>query len=471
MSQNSTRPNILFILADDMGYGDFSIFNEGLSRTPTLDGLVGEGVCLTQQYTASPVCNPSRAALLTGRYPHRTGSIDTLEWRGLERLALRETTLADVLRASGYATGLIGKWHLGAFDRRYHPNARGFEEAVCFCGGMHDYYKWRLEYNDSVARADGRYLTDVFTEEAERFIERHRDEPFFLHVTYNAPHTPLQVPDEEARPFVETGKFNRGVSTIYGMIHRMDKGIARLLDALKRYGLESNTIVLFTSDNGPQFGGEGETCTTRFNCQFNGAKGTVYEGGVRVPMVIRWPGELDGGRQVGDMVHFCDWFPTLLAAVGVPVPYHVNLDGVDVLPVLRGEKGRVETRRFWQWNRYTPLPTCNAAMRDGEWKLVRPAIKEAMHVPDIQWLKVSMYEPEHFIANGIIRDPDPPRDVPSPPPSELYNIVTDPLEQNNLAETQPDRVRKMQGELETWFEEVEAERAGISDEQAFGPIG
>ncbi len=166
MTQNSTRPNILFILADDMGYGDFSIFNEGLSRTPTLDGLVGEGVCLTQQYTASPVCNPSRAALLTGRYPHRTGSIDTLEWRGLERLDLRETTLADVLRASGYATGLIGKWHLGAFDRRYHPNARGFEEAVCFCNGMYDYYKWRLEYNDSVVRSDGRDLTDVFTEEA-----------------------------------------------------------------------------------------------------------------------------------------------------------------------------------------------------------------------------------------------------------------------------------------------------------------
>ena len=167
-------------------------------------------------------------------------------------------------------------------------------------------------------------------------------------MTYNAPHTPLQVPDEEAKPFAETGELNRGVSTIYGMIHRMDKGIARLLDTLRRYGLESNTIVLFTSDNGPQFGGEGDACTTRFNCQFNGAKGSVYEGGIRVPMVIRWPGELDGGRQVGDMVHFCDWFPTLLAAVGVPVPYHVNLDGVDVLPLLRGEKGRVETRRFWQ---------------------------------------------------------------------------------------------------------------------------
>ena len=153
------RPNIVFILADDMGYGDFSAFNNGLSRTPTLDGLVTEGVCLTQQYAASPVCNPSRAALMTGRYPHRTGSIDTLEYRGLERLALRETTLADVLKRADYATGLVGKWHLGAYDPRYHPNARGFREAVCFRGGMHDYYAWRLEYNDSVKRADGRYLT------------------------------------------------------------------------------------------------------------------------------------------------------------------------------------------------------------------------------------------------------------------------------------------------------------------------
>jgi arylsulfatase A-like enzyme len=163
MTTSRDRPNIVLILADDMGYGDFSAFNGGLSRTPTLDALIDESVCLTQHYTASCVCNPSRATLLTGRYPHRTGSIDTLEWWGLERLALRETTLADVLQGMGYATGLVGKWHLGAFDPRYHPNARGFDEAVCFRGGMHDYYNWRVEYNDRVERADGRYLTDVWT--------------------------------------------------------------------------------------------------------------------------------------------------------------------------------------------------------------------------------------------------------------------------------------------------------------------
>ena len=311
----SHRPNVIFILVDDMGYGDFSAFNGGLSNTPTLDALMHESVCLTQHYTGSPVCNPSRAALLTGRYSHRTGSLDTLEWWGLERLALRETTLADVFKAAGYATGLVGKWHLGSFDPRYHPIRRGFDEAVCFRGGMHDYYNWRLEFNETVRRADGRYLTDVWAEEAVKFIGRHRDEPFFLHVTFNAPHTPLEAPLDEIKPFTDKGQFNLGVSMIYAMIHRMDTGVAAILDALTRHGLTENTIVVFCSDNGPQFGGQGEHATTRFNCHFNGAKGTTYEGGIRVPAIIRWPaGGLSGGRQVTEMVHMTDWFPTLLAA-------------------------------------------------------------------------------------------------------------------------------------------------------------
>ena len=222
-------------------------------------------------------CAAPRACLLTGCYPHRTGSIDTLEWRGLERLALGETTLADILQRAGYRTGLVGKWHLGAFDPRYHPLRRGFDETVCFRGGMHDYYNWRIEYGEQVARADGRYLTDVWTEEAAGFIERHQREPFFLHVTYNAPHSPLQVPDEEAAPFTAGGRFTLGVSKLYGMLHRMDAGIARILQALRDLKLEENTIVLFSSDNGPQFGGEGEACTTRFNCGLHGAKGSVYE--------------------------------------------------------------------------------------------------------------------------------------------------------------------------------------------------
>jgi len=459
-----SKPNILFILADDMGYGDFGVFNAGLTQTPTLNRLIDESVCLTQQYTASPVCNPSRAALLTGRYPHRTGSVDTLDWRGLDRLALREVTLADVLKGAGYATGLVGKWHLGAFDRRYHPNARGFDEFVGFRGGWQDYYRWRLDYNDAVRMADGRYLTDVFTEEAVAFIRRHSKEPFFLHLTYNAPHHPLQAPEEEVKPFRDPDRFTEGVSILYGMIRRMDKGLERVLDELERQGIAHNTIVLFSSDNGPQFGGEGQMCITRFNCGFNGAKGSVYEGGIRVPMVVRWPDGLEGGRHFHQMVHFCDWFPTLLAAVGVEVPKGLKLDGVNVLPVLRGEGGKVNTRRFWQWNRYTPVGTCNAAMRDGEWKLVRPAIKEAMHIPpdDLKWNDIMRYEPDRM--TDIIRTPEPPRQVPAPPPPELYNLQDDPLERNNLAEQEPERTSRMLTELENWFEEVEAERRSIRDD-------
>jgi arylsulfatase A len=458
------KPNIVFILADDMGYGDFSAINGGLSRTPALDQLMSESVCFTQQYTASPVCNPSRACLMTGRYPHRTGSIDTLEWRGLERLALRETTLADVLNGAGYTTGLVGKWHLGAYDPRYHPLRRGFDESVCFRGGMHDYYDWRLEFNDTVVRADGRYLTDVWTEEAAGFIRRHRDEPFFLHVTYNAPHTPLQAPEDEVEPFLEDGRFNKGVSTLYGMISRMDRGVARILETLEECGLADNTIVMFTSDNGPQFGGQGDECLNRFNCQLHGAKGSVYEGGIRVPMILRWPVGVEGGREVSDMVHFSDWFPTILSLAGVPVPPDLELDGVDVVPAIRGERGRTCTRRFWQWNRYTPEVTCNAAARDGDWKLVRPVIREAMAAPCCDpWLRISMYEPERLIETGPIKDPEPARTLPSPPAPELYNIAEDPLETTDLSERHPDIAHRLLRDRENWFEDVERDRAAIDD--------
>ena len=303
-SSQDQKPNIVVILADDMGYGDFGAFGNDAVQTPNLDGLAGEGICLTQHYSGSPVCAPARAALMTGRYAHRTGAIDTLEGRGLDRLALSEVTLADILKNCGYATGLVGKWHLGALDPRYHPNARGFDEFVGFRGGWSDYYLWRLDYNATFRKADGRYLTDVFTEEAIGFINRHRTEPFFLHLTYNAPHFPLQVPDEDAEPFRERGEFTEGVCRIYGMNRRMDAGVGRVLEELERLGLAENTLLVFTSDNGPQFGGKSDMCTDRCNSRFNGCKCLVYEGGIRLPAIVRWPAGLAGARQVGELVHF-----------------------------------------------------------------------------------------------------------------------------------------------------------------------
>ena len=267
-----SRPNIILILADDMGYGDFGCFNYGASRTPTLDHLVNEGVSLTQHYSASPVCAPARASLMTGRYPHRTGVIDTLETRGLDRLALRELTVAELLKRSGYKTGLVGKWHNGAYDSRYHPNRRGFDEFAGFSGGWQPYYQWNLDRNGTISRADGRYLTDVFTEEAIGFIRRHRRDAFFLFLAYNAPHFPFEAHEADAAPYKASGNFTPAVSQIYAMIECMDRGVARVLEALDQSGLADNTIVMFSSDNGPQFGGKGEMCTDRFNCGFAGSK-------------------------------------------------------------------------------------------------------------------------------------------------------------------------------------------------------
>ena len=458
------KPNVVLILVDDMGYGDFSAFYGGLSHTPVLDGLIEESVCLTQHYCGSCVCAPSRAALMTGRYPHRTGAIDPLDARGLDRLALREVTMGDMFQVAGYATGLVGKWHLGAADPRYHPNARGFDEFAGFRGGWWDYYDWTLDCNSSFQEADGRYLTDVFTDEATGFIARHSDEPFFLHLTYNAPHGPLQAPEEEIELFADRQGLNTGVRTLYGMIHRMDTGVGRVLEELEQQGVADNSIVLFTSDNGPQFGGEGDMRTNRFNCGFNGAKGLVYEGGIRLPMIVRWPERLDGGRQVDEMVNFTDWLPTLAGATGVEMPNGEPLDGWDVWPVLQGENGKVNTRRFWQWNRYAPVVESNAAMRDGEWKLVRPLMAEAHYLPpeELALDNSTKHDPES--RTDICRDPEPEREIPPPPAPELYNIADDPLEQENLAGEQPERTARMLAELEAWFEEVEAERATIDDE-------
>ncbi|MFP4055397.1 MAG: sulfatase-like hydrolase/transferase [Candidatus Brocadiia bacterium] len=456
-------PNIVLILADDMGYGDIGAFGNPRVQTPVLDALATESVALAQHYSGSPVCAPARAALLTGRYPHRTGAIDTLEGRGLDRLALREATLADLLRAAGYATGLVGKWHLGALDPRYHPNARGFDEFCGFRGGWHDYWAWFLDYNGTVRHSDGRYLTDVFTDEAVGFIERHRDERFFLHVTYNAPHFPLQVPDEELEPFAGMEDLTEGVRRIYAMNRRMDRGVGRILEALDAHGIAENTLVAFTSDNGPQFGGRGQMRTDRYNALFNGCKGNVYEGGIRVPAIVRWPAGLDGGRASGAFVHFTDWLPTLLGVAGAALPTQRPLDGHDVLPVLRGEPPAEPPRRFWQWNRYTPVPHCNAAARDGPWKLLYVPIPQAMRIPqeDGDVDRRLKYEPETITE--VCRDAEPERDLPQPRDPMLFHLGDDPTEQHDLAAREPQRVARMERQLEAWFESVEAERRSIDD--------
>lgn len=371
--------------------------------------------------------------------------------------------MADLLKAAGYATGLVGKWHNGALDDRFHPNQRGFDEFAGFSGGWSPYWDWHLDRNGSVAKADGRYMTDVLTEEALGFIRRHRDDRFFLHLAYSAPHYPFEAPDDDVAPFLDKD-VTPAVASIYGMIRVMDRGIGAVLTELEALGIADDTLFLFSSDNGPQFSGEGDYSTVRFNSGLRGCKGLVYDGGVRLPMVLRWP---NGGIERGErheLVHFTDWLPTFLAAAGAEPPRGLRLDGVNVLPLLQGEPAEVAPTRFWQWNRYTPAPEGNAAMRDGQWKLVRPAIAEAMNVSGLDLALDIDLKVNPGGRTEILRDPEPPRQLPDQLPApQLFDLDADPGERHDLSAAHPGRVSRMEAELAAWWEDVERDRLSIAD--------
>ncbi len=451
-------PNIIVIMADDLGYGDIGAYGNPYIRTPHLDRLAAEGLRLTQHYSASPMCAPARAAFLTGRYNHRVGAVDVPSNRGLDRIDLGVPTMADFLRRRGYTTGMVGKWHNGLHDMRYHPNARGFDEFAGFLNGGMDYWHWCLDYNGRPERADGRYLTDVFTQEAVSFIERRRESPFFLYVAYNAPHLPLQAPEHLVSAYQQTGKLNKAVSIIYAMIETMDAGIGRILATLDRHCLTQNTLVLFTSDNGPMFLGKGEQATERYNSIFRGAKGDVLEGGIRVPAILRWPAGLPAGLSKNDVVHFTDWLPTFLAITGGSdaCGQEKFCDGASLLPVLQGRAGHEFPERYWQWNRYTPVPFCNATVRQGEWKLYWPAIPEAMRKDpaDKEPYRRGLTE-GHWLAP--LDTTLPARDIGPPQPPRLFNVHDDPGEKADVSMYYPERVAAMTRTWEDWFTKVENE--------------
>lgn len=456
------QPNIVLILADDMGYGDFSHINGGLSSTPELDSLAAEGLTFTHHYSASPVCAPARAALLTGRYPQRTGVVDTLEARGTDRLALREVTLADSFSAAGYRTGLIGKWHSGAIGEAYAPYHRGFDEFIGFRGGWQDYWAWTLERNGARSSADGRYLTDVITEESVDFIRRNAAQPFFLHVAYNAPHFPFQAPANIVDRHRRQDR-TEVVATIYAMLEVMDRGIGMIRQALSDAGVMDNTLVLFTSDNGPDHGGIGELSAQRYNMDLAGHKTLVYEGGIRLPLIAQWPDGMAAQGTTDRFVHMTDLFPTLLGLTGVTNPGDLALDGLDVSEVFR-EGSLPETRpRFWQWTRYEPMRCSNAAMRDGKWKLVYPAIDATLDASEFDGaidaeIKV---HPDRFLEP--ISAPIPDRSALVPEPPRLFDLDADPGETTDLAHVNPHIVARMESDLAAWYESVEADRRSIHE--------
>lgn len=455
------HPNVLIILTDDQGYGDLGCFGNTVLKTPNLDRLADDGITLRQHYTASPICAPARASFLTGMYNHRTGALSVESNRGNDRISTGVRLVSDYFKNAGYRTSMIGKWHNGTHELKHHPVNRGFDEFVGFLHGGSGYYNWNINYNFESRPADGRYLTDVFTDEAIQFLKRNRSNPFFLYLAYNAPHAPFEAPGQYIDYYRDLGTLDEGVCRVYAMLQAMDDGVGSILDCLKDLGLDENTVVLFTSDNGPLLGQRGSLNLKRYNGPFSGAKTEVLEGGIRVPAIVRWPAGLDENVFVDDMVHFTDWMPTLLEACGIDSQVEHQLDGRSCLSLLRGADPNRPGIRFWQYNRYDPVARCNAAMRDGNWKLYWQDIPEAMaKIPsDNEIYNEIMTHPGFRIMQ--LDNPSFERSIPEPGKPCLFNILDDPFEQKDLSGSEPAQLDKMILSLDNWFDRVNEERRGL----------
>jgi arylsulfatase A-like enzyme len=371
---SSQRPNVVLIITDDVGYGDIGSYGAPDIRTPNIDRLARDGVRLTDFYANGATCTPTRTGLMSGRYQQRFGLEAPLgSAQGDSERGLRPTawSLPRLLKGNGYATALIGKWHLG-WKEEFSPNAHGFDYFFGFKGGYVDYYQHSagrmadLFENDRPVKVAG-YLTDLITQRSVRFIEENAGRPFFIDVAYNAAHWPYQPPDKPsvARDGARhLGPFDDSTSTradYVAMLERADQGVGRIVATLDRLGLRQNTIVIFTNDNG------GEWLSR--NAPLFHHKGSVWEGGIRVPAIIRWPGRIPAGsvsRQVGITM---DLTASILAATGAQVPAGARLEGINLLPILARRAAEVERTFFWR----VTAGRAQRAVRSGKWKLVLDA--------------------------------------------------------------------------------------------------
>jgi len=396
-------PNIVFILTDDLGINDLACYGRSEHRTPHLDRLAGEGLRFTSAYCASPICSPSRAAILTGKHPARLhlttylpGRVDCAAQKLLQpvvpqQLALEEMTLAEHLKAAGYATACVGKWHLG--QTGFGPLEQGF-----------DVYHPGPQVTAPSETEGGKGEYDL-TAAAEKFIEEHRDRPFFLYLAHDTPHIPYSArpqPVEENRAAFEP---------VYAaLIQTLDDAVGRLLARIEALGLTSETIVIFTSDNGGLHVPELKHETITHNSPFRAGKGFLYEGGTRIPLILRWPGHAAAGRVVETPVVNTDWLPTLLQIAARPLPE--GLDGVSIAPLVAGQPAAAERRFFWHFPHYANQGSRPAgAVRAGDWKLIES------------------YE------DGS---------------AELFNLREDPGETMNLAAQEPARTHALLAELAAW---------------------
>jgi len=398
---NPSQPNILLIVSDDAGYADFGFQGCKDIPTPHLDQLAGEGMRFTQGYVAGPVCSPSRAGILSGKTPARIGHENNLSARE-KGIDTGTVLLPARLKEVGYHTGAIGKWHLGAAEP-FWPWERGFDEFYGFLGGTSTYLpaadnegrKLNMLRN-GVKMEEKEYTTTAFEREAVQFIEQNKGKPWFLYLAFNAVHSPMQSdPGTEDKL---TGIQNKQRRTLAAMTVSLDDSVGRVLAALKASGQYTNTLVLFVNDNG------GATYSKFYNTPLRGHKGTLFEGGVRVPFLARWPGTLPAGKEYAEPICATDLLPTFLAAAGAPASAWSDSDGVDLMPYWTGTKnGRPHDKLFWRFN-------VVAAVRDGDWKLIR------------------------------IKDHDP----------LLFNLAEDLSEKNNVADAHPEKVKAMLQDIANW---------------------
>jgi arylsulfatase A-like enzyme len=436
------RPNVVLIMTDDQGFGDFACQGNPVIRTPRMDRLAREGVEL-QNFYVSPVCTPTRASLMTGRYNYRTRAIDTFLGRAMMDPA--EVTVAETLAAAGYRTGIFGKWHLGD-NYPLRAMDQGFQESlVLFGGGLcqpadpppgNSYFNPTLSHNGKLVKTQG-YCSDVYTNAALDFIRKQGQQPFFVYLAFNCPHSPYQAPEldyqryleQDLRPerFPQRGIPAKGAppddtARAYSMITNIDDNLGRLLDKLDEWHLADNTLVIFLTDNGPP--------QPRFNGGLHGVKGMTYEGGIRVPCLVRGPGVKNGSGKLPAISAHIDLAPTILEACGVSPPQDIKLDGRSLWPQLTGHGKQDWPARtlFFQWHRGDQPDRYRAfAAREPRYKLVQPVGGK------LNW-------------------------KPADARFELYDIVADPYEMHDIAESNPQIVRRLKDAYDAWFDDVSASR-------------
>jgi arylsulfatase A-like enzyme len=413
------KPNIVIILADDLGWADVG-YHGAKTSTPNIDRLANDGVRL-ENFHVCPLCSPTRAGLMTGRWPIRSGMGESVitPWRPYG-LPTSERTLADLLAKAGYERrGIVGKWHLGHYEKKFLPLNRGFTSFTGFYNGALDYFTHKREgeldwHRDFETCRDEGYATDLIGREAVRFIEQSpAGKPFFLYVPFNAPHLPLQAKDEDMAKYAHLPDASK--RTYAAMVDSMDQSIGKILGAIEAKGAADDTFVLFLSDNGATENGD--------NGPWRSIKGSVYEGGVRVPAAVRWPAGIRGGRAVDGLMGFIDVYPTLKRVAGVAGPDPNPLDGQDVLDVIRGDVPAPKRDWFSYIAQGTPEQT---AVCDGTWKLV----VRGGSVLDVE-----------LDGKGRLGPGKGERSV------ELFRLDRDPGETTNLAAGQPEIVARLMKSL------------------------